>query len=121
VTPVLPETAGRIKTEEHVSGMENPVKKRKRLLVAREDIAWFPTIDTALCNGCEACADLCRPGVFETGPPDNGSTAVLRPRMRVMNPYNCQVLCTRCEPVCPTGAITLPRPGDFERFVEYVD
>ncbi len=104
-----------------MSGSGSPMKKRKRLLVPREEIAWFPTMDIALCNGCEACSDLCRPGVFELGSPAADSSAVLRPRMRVANPFNCVVLCTRCEPVCPSGAITLPRRQDFEQFVEYVD
>lgn len=102
-------------------GSGGTVKRRKRLLAPREEIAWFPTIDASSCNGCEACADLCRPGVFEPGAQDTGSAVLLRPRMRVANPMNCIVLCTRCEPVCPSGAITLPLAADFERFVEYVE
>jgi NAD-dependent dihydropyrimidine dehydrogenase PreA subunit len=98
-----------------------PKKNRKRLLAPREEIAWFPTIDVSVCNGCGECADLCRPGVFKPGPPDASSSAALRPRMVVQNPYNCIVLCTRCEPVCPSGAITLPAAGAFEKFVEYVE
>jgi NAD-dependent dihydropyrimidine dehydrogenase PreA subunit len=104
-----------------MSGSASAPKKRKRLLAPREEIAWFPTIDTSLCNGCEACADLCRPGVFVPGPPETSGGAELRPRMRVANPFNCLVLCTRCEPVCPSGAITLPPAGEFEKFVEYVE
>ncbi|NTV20866.1 MAG: 4Fe-4S ferredoxin [Chlorobium limicola] len=102
-----------------MSGSASPAKKKKRLLAPREEIAWFPVIDAEQCNGCEACADLCRPGVFAPGPSD--PSGVCRPKMTVANPFNCIVLCTRCEPVCPSGAITLPRPEDFERFVEYVD
>lgn len=104
-----------------MSGTPPPAKKKKRLLAPREEIAWFPVIDAELCNGCEACADFCRPGVFEPRAVDEGDGVVRRPKMTVANPYNCLVLCTRCEPVCPSGAITLPRPEDFERFVEYVD
>jgi NAD-dependent dihydropyrimidine dehydrogenase PreA subunit len=102
-----------------MSSSVTPTKKRKRLLAPREEIAWFPTIDVESCNGCGECADLCKPGVFELGPPD--PSGILRPRMRVVNPYNCIVLCTRCLPVCPSGAITLPGKEDFERYVEYVD
>jgi NAD-dependent dihydropyrimidine dehydrogenase PreA subunit len=102
-----------------MSGSPPPARKKKRLLAPREAIAWFPAIDSELCNGCEACADLCRPGVFEPGPHE--PARVCRPKMTVAKPFNCIVLCTRCEPVCPSGAITLPRSEDFERFVEYVD
>jgi NAD-dependent dihydropyrimidine dehydrogenase PreA subunit len=99
----------------------SPARKRKRLLAPREEIAWYPSIDAESCNGCGECADLCKPGVFELGQPDVEATVVRRPKMQVENPYNCIVLCTRCEPVCPSGAITLPDPGEFEKFVEYVE
>jgi NAD-dependent dihydropyrimidine dehydrogenase PreA subunit len=94
-------------------------KKRKRLLAPREQIAWFPTIKPELCNGCGDCKVLCKPGVFELGPPD--PTGVCRPKLVVGHPYNCLVLCNRCVPICTSGAITLPDKEDFEKFVEYVD
>ncbi|NTW53644.1 MAG: ferredoxin family protein [Chlorobaculum sp.] len=93
----------------------------KRLLAPREEIAWYPAIDADSCNGCEACAEFCRPGVFAPGPPEPDAAVVKRPKMQVANPMNCLVLCTRCEPVCPSGAITLPDPREFEQFVEYVE
>jgi len=108
----------------HITGKatdpkEAPVKKRKRLLAPREEIAWYPTIKPSLCNGCGDCKVLCKPGVFETGPPD--PTGVQRPKLVVANPYNCLVLCNRCVPICTSGAIVLPRKEDFEHFVEYVE
>ncbi|NTW82067.1 MAG: ferredoxin family protein [Chlorobiaceae bacterium] len=104
-----------------MSGSVSQSGKKKRLLAPREEIAWFPVIESELCNGCEACADFCRPGVFEPGQADLASEVVRKPKMTVANPYNCVVLCTRCEPVCPSGAITLPRRKAFEHFVGYVD
>lgn len=95
--------------------------KRKRLIAPREEIAWFPAIDGEMCNGCGECAEFCRPGVFSPGQPDPDQGVVRRPKMSVANPYNCQVLCTRCEPVCPSGAITLPPVAEFEKYVEYVE
>ncbi|HHE07359.1 MAG TPA: 4Fe-4S ferredoxin, partial [Chlorobaculum parvum] len=58
---------------------------------------------------------------FALGPAEENAAVVKRPKMTVANPMNCLVLCTRCEPVCPSGAITLPDPREFERFVECVD
>jgi NAD-dependent dihydropyrimidine dehydrogenase PreA subunit len=95
------------------------VKKKKRLLVPREEIPWYPTIKPDLCNGCGDCKVLCKPGVFELGPPD--PTGVQRPKLVVANPYKCLVLCTRCVPICTSGAITLPPAEEFEKFVEYID
>lgn len=95
--------------------------KKKRLLAPREQIAWFPTIDAEACNGCGECAEFCRPGVFGFGLPDADAEVVRRPKMQVANPYRCLVLCTRCEPVCPSGAITLPDIGEFGKYVEYVE
>jgi NAD-dependent dihydropyrimidine dehydrogenase PreA subunit len=94
-------------------------KKRKRLLVPREEIAWFPIIKPELCNGCGDCKVLCKPGVFEQGPPD--PTGVCRPKLIVANPYKCLVLCTRCVPICTSGAIVMPAKEDFEKYVEYVE
>ena len=95
------------------------LKKRKRLLAPREEIPWFPTIKPELCNGCGDCKVLCKPGVFELGEPD--PTGIHRPKLVVGNPYQCLVLCTRCVPICTSGAIVMPPKEDFEKFVEYVD
>jgi NAD-dependent dihydropyrimidine dehydrogenase PreA subunit len=91
-------------------------KKRRRLLVPRDEIAWFPEIDASLCNGCGDCDEFCKPGVFALGEPEG----VKRARMTVANPYNCVVQCSRCQPVCPSGAISLPLIEDFDQYVEYV-
>jgi len=94
-------------------------KKRKRLLAPREEIAWYPVIKPELCNGCGDCKVLCKPGVFELGEPD--PAGIHRPKLIVAHPYKCLVLCNRCVPICTSGAIVLPNPADFEKFVEYVD
>ncbi|NTW51579.1 MAG: ferredoxin family protein [Chlorobiaceae bacterium] len=106
--------AGNAPVSNHASA-----KKRKRLLAPREQIAWFPTIEPGLCNGCGDCKILCKPGVFELGAPD--PTGIHRPKLVVAHPYNCLVLCNRCVPICTSGAIKLPRKEDFEKFVEYVE
>jgi NAD-dependent dihydropyrimidine dehydrogenase PreA subunit len=100
-----------------MTGSASPAKKKRRLLLPREEIAWFPELDSTLCNGCGDCEDFCKPGVFALGEPEG----VKRAKMTVVNPYSCIVQCTRCEPVCPTGAISLPLQKDFEHVVEYVD
>ncbi|MBM3422372.1 MAG: ferredoxin family protein [Chlorobi bacterium] len=95
------------------------LKRKKRLLAPREEIPWFPTINPDLCNGCADCKVLCKPGVFEPGPPD--PEGIHRPKFLVAHPYNCLVLCDRCVPICTSGAIKLPPKEDFEKYVEYVD
>ncbi|NHQ59830.1 ferredoxin family protein [Chlorobium sp. BLA1] len=91
--------------------------KKRRLLAPREEIAWFPVIDEAACNGCGDCETFCKPGVFAPGE----KIGPKRPKMTVSSPYNCVVLCERCAPRCTSGAITLPPAGEFEQFVEYVE
>lgn len=93
--------------------------RKKRLLVPREEIPWYPTIKPELCNGCGDCKVLCKPGVFELGEPD--PTGIHRPKLVVAKPYNCLVLCDRCVPICTSGAITLPPKEEFEKYVEYLD
>jgi len=94
-------------------------KRKKRLLAPREEIPWFPTIKADLCNGCADCKVLCKPGVFDPGPPD--PEGIHRPKFLVAHPYKCLVLCDRCVPICTSGAIKLPPKEDFEKYVEYVD
>lgn len=101
------------------SHKQDATKKRKRLTAPREEIAWYPVIKPELCNGCGDCKVLCKPGVFELGAPD--PAGICRPKLIVAHPYKCLVLCTRCVPICTSGAITLPPKEEFERFVEYLD
>jgi len=98
---------------------QDATKKRKRLLAPREAIGWYPTIKPELCNGCGDCKVICKPGVFEPGPPD--PTGVCRPKLIVAHPYKCLVLCNRCVPICTSGAIILPPKEMFDHFVEYLD
>lgn len=107
-------SAGNIPSPKHATD-----RRRKRLLAPREEIPWFPTIKPALCNGCGDCKVLCKPGVFELGEPD--PTGIHRPKLVVAHPYKCLVLCTRCVPICTSGAITMPPKEEFEKFVEYVE
>lgn len=98
---------------------KSSAKRKKRLLVPREEIPWFPVIKPELCNGCGDCKVLCKPGVFELGEPD--PTGIHRPKLVVAHPMNCLVLCDRCVPICTSGAIVLPKKEEFEKYVEYLD
>ena len=101
------------------AGNKASAKRKKRLLVPREEIPWFPVIKPELCNGCGDCKVLCKPGVFELGEPD--PTGIHRPKLVVAHPMNCLVLCDRCVPICTSGAIVLPKKEEFEKYVEYLD
>ncbi len=94
-------------------------KKKRRLTAPRELIDWFPVIDPDLCNSCLSCYDFCPKEVFAPAKAEEGLRR--RPKMMVANPYNCVVLCSKCEYVCATGAISLPEKENFEQYVEYVD
>jgi|UniRef100_Q3ATN2 NAD-dependent dihydropyrimidine dehydrogenase PreA subunit len=98
----------------NTSNSTNTPRKRKRLLAPREEIPWFPTLDLLVCNGCADCIVYCKPGVFEL----DEKKGVKRPKVKITNPFKCLVLCTRCVPICTSGAIKLPNPKDFEHFVE---
>lgn len=112
-----PEAA--VTTVRVVQQKQETTGKKKRLLAPREEIPWYPIIKPELCNGCGDCKVLCKPGVFELGPPD--PTGVCRPKLVVAHPYKCLVLCTRCVPICTSGAIVMPPKEEFEKYVEYVD
>lgn len=56
----------------------------------------LPVIDTNLCNGCEACADVCPVGVYEMR---DGKAVVVAPE-------DCTD-CEACVPACPVDCIVI--------------
>ncbi|MDD1773852.1 MAG: 4Fe-4S binding protein [Methanomassiliicoccales archaeon] len=65
--------------------------------IPREEIHWYPSIDTSKCSGCGACAKFCKRGVY-----------TLDDQPRVTNPYRCVVSCTGCLKSCTEGALSFP-------------
>ncbi|MDD4859127.1 MAG: hypothetical protein PHR56_02865 [Dehalococcoidales bacterium] len=60
-------------------------------------MAEFPVIDRKKCNGCGLCLTVCKcRGLFI-----NGKT------IDIVTTVECNY-CTRCEVICPTGAISCP-------------
>lgn len=66
--------------------------------IPRQDIPWFPTVDTDTCIGCTLCFATCGRSVYDMQ--DNKAV--------VVNPLNCMVGCSTCGTVCPVQAITFP-------------
>jgi len=100
--------------------MNSASERRKwRLNVPREQIAWYPVIDVELCNSCLSCYNCCPKDVFASAKAEEGLRR--RPKMEVANPYRCIVLCSACEQECAAGAISFPVREEFEQFVEYLD
>jgi len=73
--------------------------------IPREEIPWFPTVDEEKCIGCGECLDVCPNGVFEMG----------TETVQVIAPYNCVVLCNKCQAFCDQEAILFP---DKDAFVQ---
>ncbi len=71
--------------------------------IPREEIPWYPTINTDLCLNDNVCIDFCSNDVFKI---DDIHTIVA-------NPYNCVVGCSSCGTQCPSGAITFPEKRDL--------
>ena len=72
--------------------------KGKKIAIPREDIPWFPSVDSFLCYGCGLCFLFCHRSVYLF---DESVKRVL-----VKNPYNCVVNCSHCTTLCSAGAIT---------------
>lgn len=94
-------------------------RRKLRLSVPREQIAWYPVIDAELCNSCLSCYNYCPMEVFASAKAEEGLRR--RPKMEVATPYRCIVLCSACEQECAAGAISFPPREEFEQFVEYLD
>lgn len=66
--------------------------------IPRQEVPWYPTVDTQACIGCELCYVTCGRGVYD-----------IRDRKAITTkPYACMVGCTTCAMVCPTDAIHFP-------------
>ena len=94
------------------------VNKRRSYKVNREEIPWFPVVETALCTGCGICSDFCPKSVYDLVE-DAENPANKIQKAHVVNPYQCVMLCTGCLTKCPQNAITFPNKDDFYKFIEY--
>jgi len=68
--------------------------------IPREQIPWYPTVNTDDCTGCQECVEHCPGDVFDW---DEANAYPLGAR-----PYNCVVYCVGCAKVCPEDAISFP-------------
>jgi len=68
--------------------------------IARDQIVWHPTVDTAACIGCGTCVTGCSRLVYRFD--FEVKKAV------VVDPLNCMVGCTTCANTCPTHALSFP-------------
>lgn len=65
--------------------------------IPREEIQWYPTIDSEKCDACGVCVKFCHRGVY-----------TMDDKPHVTNPYRCIVSCTGCSIKCPSKAISFP-------------
>lgn len=80
--------------------------------IPRSKIPWYPAIDYEKCINCGKCVDYCKLGTYEFEEKDG------KKRPIVENPYNCVVLCTGCDSVCPVGAIKHQSKGETREIIK---
>ncbi|MCJ7714456.1 ferredoxin family protein [Candidatus Bathyarchaeota archaeon] len=68
--------------------------------IPRTKIPWHPTIDYKKCVNCGKCVEYCKLGVY------NFEENLGKKQPIVKNPNNCVVLCTGCQDICSSDAIT---------------
>ncbi|RPI87444.1 MAG: ferredoxin family protein [Chloroflexi bacterium] len=74
--------------------------------IPRTLIPWFPTINEELCIDCGVCVDACKHDAYAFSE-DTG-------RVKVANPYHCEVYCESCRFQCTEGAINFPERKSFK-------
>lgn len=68
--------------------------------IPREDIPWYPTVDTQKCIGCKVCFNFCKHDVYSWDEKNN--------KPKVSEPFGCVVGCSSCAGLCPQEAISFP-------------
>jgi len=68
--------------------------------VPREQVPWYPMLDSGKCQGCKECFSFCRQGVYAWDA-ENDKTLVAEP-------YRCVVGCSTCASLCKEEAISFP-------------
>lgn len=80
--------------------------------IPRTKIPWYPIIDKEKCTNCGKCVEYCTLGTF--GYDENTE----QKRVVIKKPYNCVVLCTGCDSICPTGAMSHPSIEETQKTIE---
>ncbi|MEX1125810.1 MAG: ferredoxin family protein [Acidimicrobiia bacterium] len=75
--------------------------------IPREEVPWYPTVDTETCIGCTLCYATCGRNVYDFDYENHVAV--------VADSYNCMVGCSTCATVCPSGAISFPSPDLIHR------
>lgn len=70
--------------------------------IPRTKIPWYPTINYDKCQSCGKCVEYCMLGTYEFEQKGDKKIPVVK------NPYNCVMMCSGCDPICPAGAIQHP-------------
>ncbi len=78
--------------------------------IPRNQIPWFPTINSSLCVGDQTCVTFCQRAVFQWDPTANHPV--------VVQPHNCVVGCDGCTSICTAGAISFPSIEWLGEFLE---
>lgn len=68
-------------------------------------LVWGPTIDSELCDGCRACLDFCRQGVYDFA----------EDKVEVVEKDGCIPGCSHCAGLCDNGAISFPPLDELRR------
>ncbi|MDD1773853.1 MAG: ferredoxin family protein [Methanomassiliicoccales archaeon] len=71
--------------------------------IPRDEIPWFPKVDSKKCSGCSSCVEFCSQGVF-----------TFDGKSHVAKPYNCVVGKSSCRAFCPERAITFPTQAELK-------
>jgi len=138
---LMPEALKKKTEKELLGALDDPkkrmsimkeVNKRRSYKVSREEIPWFPVVDSILCTGCGICSDFCPKSVYDlvedvenpVKDVENPAKDVRNPakkiqKAQVVKPYQCVMLCTGCLTKCPQNAITFPNKDDFYKYIEY--
>ncbi|MBN2842306.1 MAG: hypothetical protein JXM68_04405 [Sedimentisphaerales bacterium] len=63
------------------------------------NMAWYPVLDTELCNQCRKCENFCLFGVYK----------FVNNKVIVDKPTKCKPYCPACARICPQNAVIFPK------------
>lgn len=77
--------------------------------LSRDEVVWYPIVESCLCDGCGLCVTSCPTGALAFD---------FNLKIPFVEPLRCLIGCSTCATLCPTEAIHVPDRKQLQAVIE---